>query len=259
MANKPWKEAIIEVLGDAGSSMSREEIAEAIVSKGLREKVGATPANTVVSYISTSMSSEGSDTPFVRVGRGEYALKSVVDAGSRGELDEASEAAEETIGGVNAFGVYWARDSVNWRNPKLLGQQQVGANVVDLSQQIGVYLLYDGREVVYVGRSIDRPINQRLLEHTKDRLRARWTRFSWFGLYPVTDKGKLTMESSPLESDSLVQTLEAVLIEAMEPRQNRRRGDLFSSIEYIQTVDPKIEEDHKLSILSELADSVKAK
>ena len=259
MADKPWKEAIIEVLGGTGTSMSRADIAEAIVSKGLRKKVGATPANTVVSIISTSMSNEGLETPFVRVGPGEYALKTLVEAGGQGELNEASEAAEEATGGVNAFGAYWARDFVNWRNPKLLGQQQIGANVVDLSQQIGVYLLYDGREVVYVGRSIDRPISQRLLEHTKDRLRARWNRFSWFGLYPVTNTGKLTIESSTLESEELIQTLEAVLIEAMEPRQNRRRGDVFSSIEYIQTEDLKIEEARKLSFLSEMADSVKAK
>lgn len=34
------------------------------------------------------MSSEGPKTPFVRVGRGEYALKSIVDSGDRSELDK---------------------------------------------------------------------------------------------------------------------------------------------------------------------------
>lgn len=139
MADKPWKDAIVEVLSDAGTSMTRTEIAEAIVSKGLRKKVGATPANTVVSYISTSRSNEGQDTPFVRVGRGEYALKSVVDSG--GEPEAVEKSAEDITGGVNAFGIYWSRELVNWKNPKLLGQQQTGANVVDLSQQVGVYLL----------------------------------------------------------------------------------------------------------------------
>jgi hypothetical protein len=259
MADKAWKEAIIEVLSYAGASMTRAEIAEAIVSKGLRQKVGATPANTVVATITSSMSNEGAETPFVRVGRGEYALKSIVDSGDKSELDKAPESDEEATGGVNAFGIYWSRSLVNWRSPKLMGQQQIGANTVDLSQQIGVYLLYDGREVVYVGRSVDRPINQRLLEHTRDRLQARWNRFSWFGLYPVTENGKLITESPPLDCTALIRTLEAVLIESMEPGQNRKRGDIFSSIEYIQVIDPKIEENNKRSLLEELLEGVKAR
>jgi hypothetical protein len=90
-------------------------------------------------------------------------------------------------------------------------------------------------------------------------LSARWDRFSWFGLYSVEENGKLNKGLPSLDIESLVQMLEAVLIEAMEPRQNRKRGDVFSSIEYIQTMDPKIEEQRKLTILSELADAVKSR
>lgn len=256
---KGWKQAIEEVLRRAGTSMPYTEIAEAIVSEGLKTKVGATPANSVVATISTSLKRDGERSPFVRVGLGEYSLKSLVDSGGQGEPDEAPEPVEEAIGGVKAFGAYWSRDSINWENPQLLGQQQIGADVVDLSQQIGVYLLYDAREVIYVGRSTERPILRRLFEHTKDRLGARWDRFSWFGLYSVTGKGTLTVDSPPLGSESFIQMLEAVLIETVEPRQNRRRGDVFASIEYIQTVDPKIEEGRRLSMLNELADAVRAR
>lgn len=112
---------------------------------------------------------------------------------------------------------------------------------------------------MYVGRTVDRPIIQRLLEHTRDRLQARWNRLSWFGLYPVTDKGKLITESPPLDSAELIRTLEAVLIESMEPAQNRKRGDVFSSIEYIQATDPKIEENNKSLLLEELLEGVKAR
>jgi hypothetical protein len=63
VADKPWKEAIIKVLSCAGTSMTSAEIAEAIVSKGLRQKVGATLANTVVTTITSSMSNEVSETP----------------------------------------------------------------------------------------------------------------------------------------------------------------------------------------------------
>ncbi|MDQ6976578.1 MAG: hypothetical protein Q9M75_00535, partial [Ghiorsea sp.] len=39
----------------------------------------------------------------------------------------------------------------------------------------------------------------------------------------------------------LIPALEAVLIEALEPRQNRKRGGDLPSVKYIQIVDPEIE------------------
>lgn len=35
--------------------------------------------------------------------------------------------------------------------------------------------------------------------------------------------------------------MEALLIEGLEPPQNRKRGDGFSAVEFIQAVDPDIE------------------
>ncbi len=249
----PWKYAIAKVLTDAQATMSPSEIAEAIVSKNLRKKVGATPANSVVSNISGSLREDGPKSPFVRLGRGEYAAKSLIDSGSQGALDEAEELDDKVTGGIKAFGIYWEKSDIDWKKPKLLGQQQIGADKVDLSEQIGVYLLYDAREIVYVGRSTEQTITRRLQDHTKDRLKARWNRFSWFGLYSVArDTGRLEMESPALDKEALIQTLEAVLIEAIEPRQNRRRGDVFSEIEYIQTIDPKIQRDRRRASLDEL-------
>jgi len=40
----------------------------------------------------------------------------------------------------------------------------------------------------------------------------------------------------------LVGTLEALLIEALEPPQNRKRGDGLSAIEYVQHRDPELKE-----------------
>ena len=42
-------------------------------------------------------------------------------------------------------------------------------------------------------------------------------------------------------SSNLLPALEAILIEALEPRQNRRRGDDLASVEYIQKEDPEIQ------------------
>jgi hypothetical protein len=88
--------------------------------------------------------------------------------------------------------MFWTRAAIEWvATPKLLCMQQIGATAVDFNGQLGIYLLYDGREVIYVGRTTDRPLGRRLFEHTVDRMSARWDRFSWFGLLPVSDKGSL--------------------------------------------------------------------
>lgn len=152
--------------------------------------------------------------------------------------------------------MYWLRDAVHWKNsPAINGRQQIGAETVDFSKQLGVYLLHDGREVTYVGRSIDRPMGQRLFEHTKDRLQARWNRFSWFGLLRVTEEGQLVETQATLSIELVAVTLEAVLIEGLEPRQNRRRGDGFNATEYLQAEDPEIQRRQTHQLL----DSLKAR
>ena len=70
-------------------------------------------------------------------------------------------------------------------------------------------------------------------------MNGRWDRFSWFGLRSVSEEGQLRdVDTSSIDRDTLIATLEAVLIEALEPPQNRRRGDQFSAIEYLQVADP---------------------
>lgn len=77
--------------------------------------------------------------------------------------------------------MFWRKDAVEWSStPKLLGMQKIGATPVDFFKQLGIYLLYDGREIIYVGRTTDRPLGRRLYEHTLDRLSVRWDRFSRF-------------------------------------------------------------------------------
>jgi hypothetical protein len=39
----------------------------------------------------------------------------------------------------------------------------------------------------------------------------------------------------------MIPALEAILIEALEPRQNRKRGDDLSAVEFIQRADPEIQ------------------
>lgn len=232
-----WDEAIRIVLKEADGAMHYAEIAEQILENELRINVGATPAATVASYLSTSMQKD--DSPYLRVGRGEYTLKSKAEANAREvAVAPATDKESSEAGALRAFGMYWLRDSVDWKaTPQsLMGMQGAGATAVNFSAQVGVYLLHDRERVIYVGRATD-SLFSRLKVHTTDRLGGRWDRFSWFGLRGVNDDGSLKDHQAPWNHESVVETMEALLIESLEPPLNRRRGDNFSSVEYIQSED----------------------
>jgi hypothetical protein len=77
----------------------------------------------------------------------------------------------------------------------------------------------------------------------------------------VTEDGALQMDAAlPTNSvETLVLTLEALLIEALEPRQNRKRGDTnFEDIEFLQFEDPKFVAGRKKAMLEEMMSSIKA-
>lgn len=251
MINLGWKDAIIRVLGEATRPMHYSEIADRIAEAGLRADLGATPANSVASTLSLSLQNEGERSPFSRVARGYYLLRSAEGTEKAAQAAPESEELLEEAGFINAFGMYWRRNVVAWnRAPKLLGQQQPGSNPVDMSQQRGVYLLHDGRHVVYVGRVTDQDMGVRLFQHTVDRLNGRWDRFSWFGIQQVRSDGRLEAPSvSKLSIDVLIATMEALLIEGLEPPQNRKRGDEFRAVEYLQIEDPDL---GKIRLMEEL-------
>ncbi|PPD50091.1 MAG: hypothetical protein CTY16_02375 [Methylobacter sp.] len=249
---KSWKEAIKKVLAESDTPLHYTEISEQILSRGYYETDGATPAATVNAQLASSIKHEGDKSPFLRVGKGIFTLKELPANATQPissskilpkeiKLTVLDEELSDSI--IHSFGMYWQRDLVVWRNdPKIYGKQQALSKPVDFGKQKGIYILYDHHTVVYVGRSIDRPLGKRLYEHTIDRLGSRWNRFSWFGLLEVTEVGGLQETALNISFSSLIATLEALLIEALEPPQNRKRGDDFSAIEYIQDVDPELRE-----------------
>lgn len=249
---KSWKEAIKKVLAESVTPLRCTEISEQILSRGYYKTDGATPEATVNAQMSASIKREGEKSPFMRAGRGMFALRNVpvvpLPASNpiqkQKKLEFLNEVDESVSGSIiHSFGMYWQRDLVVWRNdPKMYGKQQALAKPVEFGKQKGIYILYDHHTVVYVGRSIDRPLGKRLYEHTVDRLGSRWNRFSWFGLLDVSQEGNLREIALNTSLASLVATLEALLIEALEPPQNRKRGDDFSAIEYIQAIDPELKE-----------------
>lgn len=246
--NLTWHEAIQIVLAASSSPMRGNEIVERIIEEGLREELGATPGATVGSQIYTSIKQNGDASPYKKVGKGLFALREDVSETTTKTTPKLtptvseSEETEDQYAIVSSFGMFWRRDAVEWKaTPKLLGMQAIGATPVDFNKQLGIYLLYDGREVIYAGRSTDRPLGKRLYEHTVDRLSTRWDRFSWFGLLPVSEEGVLGELPDTFEAAKLIPALEAILIEALEPRQNRKRGDDLASVEFMQVEDMEIE------------------
>jgi hypothetical protein len=250
-----WRKAIDKVLGSSPTPLHYNEITERIIAEKLRQSLGATPAATVNAQLSASIKHDGDSSPYIRVFKGTFSMRkgsagtSVVSPKLTPEVSE-SEESEEQYDIVSSFGMFWRKDAVEWTaTPKLLGMQQIGATPVDFCKQLGIYLLYDGREVMYVGRTTDRPLGRRLYEHTSDRMSARWDRFSWFGLLPVSESGQLGSLPNVFDAAKLIPSLEAILIEALEPRQNRKRGDDLAAVEYIQRLDPEIEKKKVKAIL----------
>jgi hypothetical protein len=246
-----WEEAIQTVLQRADGPLHYADIAEWISSKRLKQKIGANPAATVASVLSRSLTDESS--PFQRIRKGEYALKhKLVSAATprASDVDPDQEPAE--AGALRAFGMFWQRSLVNWGGkPKLLGRQQLGASEVNFNEQVGVYLLHDRERVIYVGRASD-TLLARLKMHTLDRLGGRWDRFSWYGLKSVGQDGSLADPAEGWSHDVVIETMEALLIESLEPPLNRKRGDNFSGVEYLQVTDPEIEDQRKKQLIKDI-------
>lgn len=161
-----------------------------------------------------------------------------------------AEDSTEDPGLITSFGMFWRRDQVDWGNRnRILGHKAGNETEVDFAGQIGVYLLHDGARTVYVGRVSKARMGQRLFEHTKDRLSGRWDRFSWFGLRPVLNRGVLGEPAATFGTDLVVATMEAILIEGLEPPQNRRQGDGMMGQEYQQTVDEQLQERHAMATM----------
>ena len=245
---KTWRDAIKRVLSEEGRSLHYSDIAEAILTKGYYATDGATPAATVNAQISSSIKHDGDKSPFLRVGRGEFTLKEGVCSTPKSLQENTATLSvaddeEPSTSIIRAFGMYWQRDAVIWSaQPKVYGQSQPNTKAVDFGEQQGIYLLYDQHRIIYIGRTTDRSLGRRLSEHTRDRLNGRWDRFSWFGLLDVTQEGTLHQQPFTAALSNFSATLEAILIETLEPPLNRRRGDDLASVEFFQTRDPELKE-----------------
>jgi len=266
MSDLKWKEAIIKVLEEEKKALHYTVIAELIAEKGYRKSLGATPQDTVSANMTTDINTNKEKSIFAKVDRGYYILRKFLDDKTQLLTEEteiknkkSKKTSSEKLRIINSFGLYWNRNHVHWKTtPDLLGIQQIGATNVNFKNQIGIYLLHDSRETIYVGQAIEQPLGQRLRNHTTDRLSGRWDRFSWFGFFPVNDKGGLNndLNFDDITIQDFGDILEAILIESIEPRQNRKQGNLFAGIEYLQQEAPEIKKRMKEQLIRELTDKL---
>lgn len=264
MADLKWKEAIERVLNEEKKQLHYTEIAELIAERGYRKSLGATPQDTVSAQLSTDV--KKIDSIFAKTDKGYYILRKYLNqTDSNSTDDNEPEIINDKIVTkdnhkiINAFGIYWNRNLVHWKSqPDLLGIQQIGATEVNFKDQIGIYLLHDSRETIYVGQAIEQSLGKRLKDHTTDRLAGRWDRFSWFGFYPVTEDAKLNLSVKFKEFtiQNLGDIMEAILIESIEPRQNRKQGNSFVGLEYLQVEAPEIKKKLKQQLILELTDKL---
>ncbi|WP_296418797.1 HTH domain-containing protein [Pseudooctadecabacter sp.] len=245
-----WDKAIQKVLGDAGEAMHYSDIANEVEERSLRSKLGATPANSVNMIINKSINDKGDKSSYIRLGKGMYALRKQLEKINPKAKQDIPVEIDEKLGGViQCLGMYWRSDNVDWKsNPHLRGQETPKSDAIDFTSQTGIYLLHDRDKVIYVGKVDEPRMGQRLFEHTKDRLNARWDRFSWFGLRPISEDGSLEEAPKNIDMTAVISALEAILIEALEAPQNRRRGDQLNAIEYIQVPKPAVSEEKAKAI-----------
>jgi hypothetical protein len=146
---------------------------------------------------------------------------------------------------IRTYGLYWEAKDVFWgrqKNPgTLLGaaSQTSRAKPVDFRRLRGIYALYAGYDLVYVGQTgsgVDR-LFKRLKQHREDHLADRWDRFSWFGIQWVTKKHKLSKDTAAIPRAAvpkMLNLLEAVGTAISEPRLNLQRGRWGEATKYYQ-------------------------
>ena len=75
-------------------------------------------------------------------------------------------------------------------------------------------------------------------------------------LFRSDGKLNLDLKFKDLTVQNLGDALEAILIESIEPRQNRKQGNLFYGLEYLQKEAPEIQKKMKEQLIKELTDKL---
>lgn len=138
---------------------------------------------------------------------------------------------------IRAIAEFWNPEIVNWgtvgagNKGALLGLARPASGTdfeVDLWNAEGVYILYSEFRPIYVGQASAERTGPRLREHRSDRLAGRWDFFSVF-CTSTLNRTKANTRAPGIRRvapEVSLDTVEAVLIAALQPPLNRR----FNSI-----------------------------
>lgn len=129
---------------------------------------------------------------------------------------------------IRNYGLFWKAEDIYWgagRNPGALSgvhANQTTGTPVDFRDQRGIYVLYAGYDLVYVGQNNSQELLIRLKQHKKDDLAECWDRFSWFGLRAVKANHELAQYNQAVHADNhaVLNHTEAILIHSIEPGLN---------------------------------------
>lgn len=175
---------------------------------------------------------------------------------------------------IENYGLFWKRRGVYFgeqgpnRPTQLFGEISVNRekHIVDLSEQIGIYCLYDQNfSLLYAGKAGGGKgtILKRLRDHIGDNLAERWSIFSWFGLKPVLEKdgeyvlGDVNRED--WDESSLISSLEGVLLLGAEPPLNRQGANFGGGSKKFSQVWDSRRDPPQASMISEIYRSLQNK
>ena len=118
-----------------------------------------------------------------------------------------------------------------FENPEMPTNEEYG-RAEDYGDCIGIYCLYKGDELVYIGQTGlkegDGCLYKRLKQHTEDDLKGKWDAFSWFGRKNNMGQAKV--------AECFFQ-LEAIAIEIASIKQKQKSGDFRGADEVLQVQD----------------------
>src|ERR1035438_8209375 len=104
MSEHSWKSAIVTILGESKEPLHYHEITERIMTRGLKTTSGATPDATVNAQISSSIKRDGTASPFLRVAKGTFTLRSNGAVAVEPVIEPEVETSDDVI---RAFGIHW--------------------------------------------------------------------------------------------------------------------------------------------------------
>jgi hypothetical protein len=137
---------------------------------------------------------------------------------------------------TSCCGKKWSRAGITLTpNSQITGVAHPGAPVVDFSDQIGLYFLYNGDRIVHHGSTTE-SLAKSLLAHTKDHFAGKWDTVTWFGFRPVNENGELGSLPPDCPMSWYLACLQAVIIKVFEPTLNTEEDiSDVEIIEYTQT------------------------